>query len=100
MTSLNDSFDSKAEIQRLKDDFEPHNLSKKICEAIKTQKDIDTSIKSILKEALENDICTQKIIKCLTKESLREEGKNIWIKIAGVIFSLVIAFISGGYFLK
>lgn len=95
-----DTFDPATEIQRLRDDFQPHNLSKKICEAIKTQIDINIILKEIISDAITNDLVMQRIFKTLIKETLREESAQFWFKIIGLIISLIGAFISGGHFLK
>jgi hypothetical protein len=100
MSKINskDTFDSKAEIKSLKDDFEPHNLSKKICEAINNQKDVDRSIKSVIDFALEKDIDTRNIVKNIAKEAIKDEWWKRWIQILIWLGSLLCAFISGGYF--
>ena len=99
MTELEDNFDTKTEIQRLRSDFEPHNLSKKICEAIKSQKDIDIAIKGVIQDALEKDIDTRKVVKDLIKESRKE---NVWA-FGIAIVQYILSFIAGGglvYFFK
>jgi hypothetical protein len=95
---MSDDYNQKDELERLKKDIEPHNLSKIVCEAIKNQKDIDISIKGIIKEALEKDVDTRKIVKELIKESIREEGWQNWKHIIGWFITIILAFISGGYF--
>jgi hypothetical protein len=94
--------DNTSDIQNLKDDFEPHNLSKKICEAIKTQKDINIVIKEVVEDALKNDSNTQMLVKQLVQDSIKEEKwqswKQNWKHIVGWLVTIIIAFLGGGYY--
>lgn len=78
--------------------FEPHNLSKKICEAIKTQKDIDSSIKGVIKYSLGNDVDIRKMVQDLIKHHIKELGLISWKTALGISFTLLLAIIGGGYF--
>lgn len=88
-----DNFDQKEEIDRLKRSIEPHNLSKIVCECIKNQTDINSAIKAIIKESVENDVGIQNLIINILHTHFR-----IWIQVIGWIATLILAFISGGYF--
>jgi len=65
--------------------------------AIKNPKDIDKAIKEIIKECLENDVTTQKIIKIATKDAIAAERWSIWLKIVAAAGALALAFVGGGY---
>lgn len=99
-TNSEDNFDTKKEIQQLKDGFEPHNLSTRICQAIKSQKDIDIVLKEVVKEALQNDISVQKILKNLIIETAKENNFISWKVAMSWILTLILSVISGGYFIK
>ena len=98
MTKNVDNFNPKDEIRLLKEGLEPHNLSKKICEAIENQKDIDKSIVGIINTALKNSLETRNLVKEVTKEAIQEAQWNYWAKMTGLIIAVAVAFISGGYF--
>lgn len=95
-----DDFNTRAEFALLKDSFEPHNLSKKICEAIDNQKDVDRAIQNIINTTLAKDIDTRKIVKELVMECMKDNSWKTWLKVLLTAFALVLAFISGGYFNK
>lgn len=96
----NDDFSTKAEFALLKDNFEPHNLSKRICEAIDNQKDVDRAIQNIINTTLAKDIDTRKIVKELVIECMKDNSWKTWAKFFTVLLSLVLAFISGEYLNK
>lgn len=95
MTNFEDNFDSKKEIELLKDNFEPHNLSKKICEAIKNQVDINLAIQEIIKKSLKDDITTQETIKSIIDKHITYKSLK-WI--LGWIMTIILAIIGGKYF--
>jgi len=46
-----------------KEEYKTPNLSKKICEALKEQTDINDVLKNLIKKSLKEDVETQEIIK-------------------------------------
>lgn len=97
-TNSKDNFDPKTEIRRLQEGFEPHNLSEKMCEAIKKQKDVDKAIKEVIEESLKKEVNIINAVKNIVIEYGKEKRWNNFLVGLGWVVTLVLAFIGGGYF--
>ncbi len=51
------------QIQGIKDDFQPHNFSKRMCASIENQTDINRAITKIVQDSLSENSSIQEIIK-------------------------------------
>ena len=85
----NDNFDPREAITQLGAGFEPHNLAKKVCEAIKEQVTLQSILKDFYKTTLKEDVDTQNIIRGIIWKS--------WKVVGSILLSIVLAFIGGGY---
>jgi hypothetical protein len=92
---MSDDYNQKDELERLKKDIEPHNLSKIVCEAIKNQVDINLAIQEIINKSLKDNVSTQNIVKDIISKHVRY---MTWGWIVSTIGLLILAFIGGGYF--
>ncbi len=83
MSSIEDDLtNTKDELKRLKNDIEPHNLSKIVCEAIKNQVDINAAIQTIINKSLQENVLTQGIIKNIINQHV---PYMTWKFILGVV---------------
>lgn len=93
---MSDDFDYEEEYKRIKNEFEPHNLSQKMCKSIEKQTDIREALNGLIKYSLKSDIETQEIIKGIIYKHWK-----VWLPIAGVtLLHIVCACISAGWFNK
>jgi hypothetical protein len=52
-------------LQDIKGSFEPHNFSRKMCESIENQVDINSAIRNIIQVSLKDDVNMQNTIKSI-----------------------------------
>jgi len=56
-------------LKDIKGGLEPHNFSKKMCESIENQVDINSAIKNLIQVSLKNDVNMQNTIKNINKQT-------------------------------
>lgn len=103
MSSALDNYDPRGKITKIETDlYQPDKFAALFCEAAGKQKDIDRTIKEILKDVINSDLEVKNIIRSCFEDFHKQNVWALFSKLGFFIWSICLAVISGlaGYFLK
>jgi len=92
---ISDDFDPNEAIRKLSATIEqPDKFAEVFCTAAKTQKNIDTALKELIKDLLQHDHSARAIIKSIIREVDKEDWRHYAKKIGLVGWSIILVLIT------
>lgn len=84
-----DEFEPKAAFRKISASLDqPDKFAEIFCSAAKTQKNIDTTLKDIMRDLLKNDRESRELVKDMLREVEKEDWKFFIKKSGGIVWTL------------